>query len=256
MGYDLLLAAIVAALGWSAWHNRGRMEKFRALTDTDERQRTFKRWTLSSFAIYGLGGAALLALIGRAGSLVSFPAEFRPVAALVGPGLAQDASQTGSMLAGMVTGVIIATMALFIVWRFVLGKRTQPVIGDVAALFPRNRAEAIALLPLAINAGLSEEIMFRVALPLLGTLATGSAVAGFAIAAVTFGLMHWYQGWRGVLLTGLASGVFISLYVSSGTLIVPIVIHALVDVMLLVVRPSISLWLDGRQAPPAAAQTR
>lgn len=240
-----LLVAVLAILAWRTIHDRHRMDRFRKLTDTADRQRVFLRWTAQSFAAFACGGIAILALIGRVDSLLRFPSDFAPLA----PSSAHAID--GDALAGMLVGMTAGAMSVFVVWRYMLGKRSQPVIGNVAALFPRNRAECLVLTPLAINAGLAEEIFFRLVLPLLATEATGSAHAGFAIAAVTFGLMHWYQGWKGVLLTGLMSLPFIGLYMASRSLLVPIVAHAAIDLLVLVVRPGLGLWLDRRNPQPA-----
>ncbi|MFB2351758.1 CPBP family intramembrane glutamic endopeptidase, partial [Priestia megaterium] len=72
--------------------------------------------------------------------------------------------------------------------------------GDIEPLMPRNAAEIACAIPLAINAGVTEEVFFRLALPLLAVQATGSALAGFAIACAAFALVHWYQGWKGMLV--------------------------------------------------------
>jgi membrane protease YdiL (CAAX protease family) len=48
-------------------------------------------------------------------------------------------------------------------------------------------------------------------------------------AAVLFGLVHYYQGLPGILVTGFLGLVLCGLYVATGTLLVPIVVHALID---------------------------
>lgn len=242
-----LLAIVLALLAWRTAAGQRGTAKFRNLSETAARQTAYRRMAVRSFAQFTLGGIAILALIGRTRAVFDFPPEF---AALRGSWLSDGSMAADwSTLGGMVGGIAMGALALYFVWRFILGKRSQPVIGNVGHLFPRNRAEVLATLAPAVNAGLSEEIFFRLALPLLATLATGSAWAGVAIATATFGLVHWYQGWKGVLLTGLVGLLLTSIYLDAGTLIHPIVIHALVDVMALTVRPAIGLWLDARSRP-------
>lgn len=247
----LLLAVVLALLAWRTATSQRGAAMFRGLTETEARQSGYLRMALRSFAQFALGGVAILVLIGRAGALFHFPSEFE---SMRGSWLADNGPPADwSTLAAMACGIVIGALAIYLVWRLVLGKRSQPVIGNVSHLFPRNRAEVVATLVPAINAGLSEEIFFRLALPLLGTLATGSAWAGVAVASATFGLVHWYQGWKGVILTGLVGLILTSIYLDASSLIQPIVIHALVDVLALAVRPAIGLWLDGRVASRAVA---
>ncbi len=49
------------------------------------------------------------------------------------------------------------------------------------------------------------------------------------VAAVLFGLAHSYQGITGMILTAFAGAVFCGLYVATGSLLVPIALHILVD---------------------------
>jgi membrane protease YdiL (CAAX protease family) len=53
-----------------------------------------------------------------------------------------------------------------------------------------------------------------------------------------FGLAHLYQGWVGVVATGFVGAVFTALYLWSGSLAVPIVLHVILDLLGLVVRPT------------------
>lgn len=222
--------------------SRAAMLRFKTLDRSRDRQRFFIRRTALSFVSFSVLGVLILLGIGRISAVSTLPAEFIPLRP------ADAAEANPAMLLGLATGISIGALVLYAVWRFVLGKRSQPVLGDVAALFPRNYREALVLVPLALNAGLSEELFFRLALPLLLTTVTGSAQAGLVIAAAVFGLMHYYQGWRGVILTGLAGLFLTSLYLKFGSIWAVVMIHALIDLLALVVRPTISLWLDRRAA--------
>ena len=50
------------------------------------------------------------------------------------------------------------------------------------------------------------------------------------MAAVLFGLAHSYQGIAGMVLTAFAGLLFCGLYVATGSLLFPILLHILVDV--------------------------
>ena len=49
------------------------------------------------------------------------------------------------------------------------------------------------------------------------------------LAIVAFGLAHAYQGIRGIVLTGVTGAVAMGLYLLTGSLVAPIVVHATVD---------------------------
>lgn len=53
------------------------------------------------------------------------------------------------------------------------------------------------------------------------------------VTSAAFGLAHLYQGLRGVVLTGVVGAVLGSLLISSGSIVPPIVVHALVDLRIL-----------------------
>jgi membrane protease YdiL (CAAX protease family) len=126
------------------------------------------------------------------------------------------------------------------------GKASALQIGDIDALMPRNGAESLWAALISLNAGISEELFFRLLLPLLLALLTGNVVAAFAVAALVFGLVHVYQGWMGVLATGFLGLVFSVLYLASGSLIAAMAAHALLDLFGLVVRPTLVRMLRRR----------
>ncbi len=103
-------------------------------------------------------------------------------------------------------------------------------LGKVALLLPRSRREGSGFMLLSVNAGITEEIIFRGYLiwylqhflPLLW-----SAV----IAALIFGLGHLYQGARQLPGLLLVSAVTVALYVYTQSLLVPIVLHILLDAL-------------------------
>lgn len=87
---------------------------------------------------------------------------------------------------------------------------------------------------------MTEEPFFRLLVPLLIALVTGSALAGFVLATLLFGAMHRYQGWAGVIATTVFGGLMACVYVISGALWLVIAIHALVDLNGLVIWPALA----------------
>jgi CAAX protease family protein len=104
------------------------------------------------------------------------------------------------------------------------------IVPDIDALIPVTRNERLHFAAVAISAGICEEIVFRGWL--LFTLHDSLGVNGttlIVLGALLFGLCHMYQGMAGVFGTTMAGALMAALYVGSGTLLVPIVLHALVD---------------------------
>jgi len=81
---------------------------------------------------------------------------------------------------------------------------------------------------------------------LLALEATGSIAASVVISIIAFGMAHYYQGWKGVLATTAAGAFMFWLYLSSGSILKPIAVHILIDMIGLVVRPLISQHMTNR----------
>ncbi|TMA25244.1 MAG: CPBP family intramembrane metalloprotease [Deltaproteobacteria bacterium] len=95
-------------------------------------------------------------------------------------------------------------------------------------ILPHSQHELRWFAAVAITAGVCEELLYRGFLfcYLRTALDLGPAIA---VGALVFGLAHFYQGSRGILLTGLVGAVMFGLYMFSGSLFVPMAVHALVD---------------------------
>jgi membrane protease YdiL (CAAX protease family) len=61
--------------------------------------------------------------------------------------------------------------------------------------------------------------------------------AAFLVAALVFGVLHVYQRWTGVLFATLLGFVLSALYVVTGLIVVPILVHVLIDLRSLVLIP-------------------
>jgi membrane protease YdiL (CAAX protease family) len=96
-------------------------------------------------------------------------------------------------------------------------------------LLPHTRNEMIRFVLLSMTAGICEEILFRgYLLWYLSCLVP--AVAAWLAGALLFGMAHAYQGSGGVLRTGLVGAGLVALYLISGSLWLPMLLHAFVDV--------------------------
>jgi hypothetical protein len=242
------LVMILAVLaGWTIRGNR-EYAVFRMLTDERLRSRYYLRWTAESFVV--LSGASLVTLLmlGRLDALLVMPDLFRPLAAhFTHKALIGSTDDMIAFAVGLSVGLsILAALHYFRLRKLVnLGKA---VARDIEPLLPRTARERLAAMPLCFNAGFSEEIFFRLALPLLATEVTGSAVIGFVLALAVFGLAHYYQGWKGIAATTLLGGVFTVQYLAGASLFWLIAIHAAIDLVGLVIRPVLADHLGRRRA--------
>ncbi len=101
---------------------------------------------------------------------------------------------------------------------------------DFSALIPVTMNERLLWIAVAISAGICEEIVFRGWL--LTTLHDQIGLTGKSLlwtGALLFGLAHAYQKVSGVIVTALAGAFFCLLYVKTGSLLLPILLHGLVD---------------------------
>ncbi len=115
-------------------------------------------------------------------------------------------------------------------------KRLQDGIG---ALLPDSRQDRLWWGAVSVGAGVSEELVFRGFLlyyfsAFVPQMNTPERVL---LISLFFGLAHIYQGWRGVVSAGILGLVFAGFYVMTGSLLLPIVIHAVVDYRVLLIFP-------------------
>ncbi len=132
--------------------------------------------------------------------------------------------------------VVIACAYLYRMWRKLRGmtpeeKQVQvEALGDLVHFLPRTRRHLAHFTGLSVTAGIVEEIVYRgFMIWLLGNFVP--IWAAVIISSVFFGLGHSYQGLEGAFRTGAAGLVFAVLYVVSGSIWLPIIGHALVDIL-------------------------
>jgi membrane protease YdiL (CAAX protease family) len=188
----------------------------------------YRRWMRRACLAFLLPTMVALAVLGRLDALWRLPSEFLGVRGYL-PDLAGGDIAIPA-LAGTLIGLVAAA------WRARRGGRP---IGRPGALTPRSRDELGWGAAVAVMAGVTEEPFFRLLLPLLIAIVTGSAAAGFVIALLLFGAMHRYQGWRGVIATTLFGGVMTGVYLLSGALWLVMALHVLIDLNGLVVWPAL-----------------
>jgi len=134
---------------------------------------------------------------------------------------------------GVGAGIGIVMLVLVISFSKNIREKISEGLNDesIQFLLPANLKERLFFLLIAATAGFCEEIIFRGAmfhyfshLPFhLSIVAIG------IISSLLFGIVHLYQGWKGVLLTSYLGGVMFFLFVGTGSLWIPIALHFLID---------------------------
>jgi hypothetical protein len=244
----LILVWLVAMLVGGVWwvrHDVTAYRRFKALQDTADRQRLYARWLVQSFVVLVGGSAICLWLAGGLSPFQGFPEAFAPAHRLFQVQDHGGEDHWWPMAFGLSAGIMLSVA---IQWRR-LKKMLAPQQGPDAALIPRNRREGMLALLLSINAGFSEELFFRLALPLLLLRVTQSLEVAVAISVICFGLAHAHYGWKGVLATMIPGGFLTLYYLSHGSLMRVMIAHALIDVLAFFVRPALADWLALRKAP-------
>lgn len=129
-------------------------------------------------------------------------------------------------LAGLAVGLIAQPLAA--------RAHKQPVlVGDIAALIPRTAGEKAWYAAVSVSAGVGEELVFRgFFMRLLADFGL-QGLALVAVSAVIFGFAHVYQGVGGVLVTTLMGALLGVVFLATGSLLVAMAVHALMDLRLL-----------------------
>lgn len=101
----------------------------------------------------------------------------------------------------------------------------------LAPMLPRSPSERLGWAALSVTAGVTEEVIWRgFGLALLFALLPGAHPAvPIVLAAAAFGWAHFYQGFTGMLATGVLGGILALLFWVSGSLLLPMLLHALLD---------------------------
>jgi uncharacterized protein len=117
------------------------------------------------------------------------------------------------------------------------GRHAEPEAHATLALLPRTARERRLFTLVGVTAGVCEEWLYRgFFLAVVAALAGGLPTAVLVlVAAAAFGLAHAYQGRVGIVTTGLLGGVMAAIYLQTGSLLLPVVLHAVIDLRFLLV---------------------
>jgi uncharacterized protein len=117
------------------------------------------------------------------------------------------------------------------------GRHSEPAVHATLALLPRTPGERRLFTVVGVTAGVCEEWLYRgFFLAVVAAVAGGPPTAVLVVvAAVAFGLAHAYQGPAGIVATGLLGGVMAAVYLQTGSLLLPVLLHVVIDLRFLLV---------------------
>ncbi len=133
---------------------------------------------------------------------------------------------------------------------------TRPTAGvegieSVRALLPASRRELRTFVAAALSAGLFEEFVYRGYL--IAYLATWMPVwAAAAVSSLAFSWGHVYQGLSGLPRIFLLALALAGLYLWTGSLLLPVALHAFVDINSTLTARAV-LAKPRAESPPGAA---
>lgn len=226
------------------------------------RLRHYRSWTLQGCTSAVLAVVLVLALPGV--SLSDMGAR--------GPSWPRGDSVASSAVTGMIAGMLLAVVgvAVALLVRRGRSRRTSgdapatPASAETPAREPRGQMVAVLpMLPrttagrrgwamLSLSAGVTEEITYRglLLLTLAVVLPNGTPAVALVVAtAVLFGLAHWYQGWTGVVSTGVFGALMAGLFLVTGSLLLPMALHTLVDLRALLLPLPAQSMTSGAERP-------
>ena len=134
---------------------------------------------------------------------------------------------------GVAVGIAILLVVLALQQRRALQddtawERLRERMKKFARLMPRTAAEMRWFEAVSFTAGVCEELLYRGYLIWYLSHWMG-IVAAAIVAAVIFGIGHLYQGVAGILRTGALGGFLASIYLLTGSLYLPMLLHFLAD---------------------------
>lgn len=243
----LLLVAALGLVTWNTFAGRTFAARIAALAGGASRPRMLVGWALGIFVTYGVTALVALAVLRRSGDVLAIPSELRAAAWRLGLPGASDRAAIAVLFGALLLGMTLGGAILW--WRGRRGRRSIG-LGYRSPAAVRTRAEIPAAILLSCAAGISEELYFRLLVPLLAALVFGVALAGCAIGLAAFVAVHRYQGRVPMLGIALVGVALTWLYLATGALWFAMLVHALIDVSALVIRPLLDARLTSSH--PAA----
>jgi len=235
----ILVAYMVLVMPWIGRYKYSKLQRKLAAGEPDARLRFYRITVAQQWLL-----VFLVLLFARAASL--------PWRAF---GLAWPTSW--SITRGLLITFSVAIAISVILFRCTGDRFLRRLLKMAGALIPERTVERFWFAAVSLGAGVTEELLFRGFLfwylgfffPRL------TLVQLIVLSSLIFGYCHIYQGWIGIVGTGVLGAVLMWMYLSTESLVLPIAIHALIDLRIL------AIFTPGRMrslecAPSEAQQQR
>ena len=211
----VVFVLLVAVLPFVAARNYRRLVRRVAAGVPDARVREYRRTTVIQWTVM-LAILAAWLLVGRTLEVLGFAVP-------------------GGLRLAVGAGVTVLGLAfLSWQWRVASGMDEQTRVKlrkqmeSVAPLIPRSTEEAAWFRILSLTAGTCEEIVYRGYLVWYLAASLGPWPAAL-VAGALFGVLHLYQGPAGIVRTGAIGIAMAVLYVGTGSLLWPMILHGAID---------------------------
>jgi membrane protease YdiL (CAAX protease family) len=182
----------------------------------------------------GLGAMALWHFAGRDWAAMGFA-------------VSGDSGLAAGIAIGAFIGLTLRPILVAFSPKAAAGMRRQ--FGALEAILPRDGRQLFWGLIVSVFAGVFEEIAYRgYLIAYLGTWL--DQWGALAASSLLFGMAHLYQGKWGVPVTALLGALFGWIYIETGSLLLPILLHAAVDISSMV-----TAWIVLRAAPPSSPES-
>lgn len=109
-------------------------------------------------------------------------------------------------------------------------RATREALGDLLPFLPQDDRDLRTFFALSVTAGVVEELLYR-GFALWALAQWMPLWAAVLLSSAAFGLAHSYQGTSGMLRTGAIGLLFAVLFLASGSIWLPMLFHALFDVL-------------------------
>lgn len=133
---------------------------------------------------------------------------------------------------GVGFGVVVVVIVMLSRWRAggqeAAVERARERLAFAEPMMPHTRGELALFRGLSITAGVCEELLFRGFLIWYFGHYTGVIQAAL-LSSLVFGIGHAYQGPRGIGVTAMLGAFLSGAYLLAGSLLLPMLIHALMD---------------------------
>ena len=140
------------------------------------------------------------------------------------------------LIYGAALGLIVAllTQALLIRSKPKMAAAARRQMKRLDFFLPFTPRERVWFAVVSVTAGICEETLYRGFLYhyFRDTWHWG-VLLGAVASSVVFGLAHGYQGLSGILATGAIGALLAGLYLGTGSLLIPMIFHAVLDLRIL-----------------------